>query len=71
MKWILIDVNNLPDGEVLAANFNKGKHGYKEKLIGYLYIKNSFSGLIIQCEDDHQVLEHCTHYIDIHKFDVE
>jgi len=64
MEWILIDKDNLPEGEVLAANFKKGTYGYSEKLIGYLY-----EDMI--CSSDDEQLENCTHYIEINKHDVE
>jgi hypothetical protein len=41
MEWIKIDKNNLPDGEVLSANFEIGTYGYKEKIIGYLSMDKS------------------------------
>lgn len=71
MEWIEIDKNSLPDDEVLAANFQKRTQGYKEKLIGYLHKENNSFGEVVQCEDEHQVLTHFTHYIPIHEFDVK
>ncbi len=71
MEWILIDKENLPEGEVLAANFKKGSYGYKEKLLGYLHLEDSSHGKTIRCENSFEELDDCTHYIDIHKFDVE
>ena len=65
MEWITIDINNLPEGEVLAANFKPYSYGYKEKLLGCIY---EDTGIAI-CESSNEVLENCTHYIDIDKFD--
>ena len=66
MKWIEINPEKLPEIEVLGANFKPGTYGYKEKLIGWLG-KNAEG---IYCDDEYQILENCTHYIDIHKFDI-
>lgn len=62
MNWIEI-TDILPTGEVLAGNFKAGTYGYSEKLLGRLYI----DGEVICCGNDNEVLENCTHYIDIHK----
>jgi hypothetical protein len=64
IKWLEIDPENLPENEVLAANFGGG-FGYKEKLIGYILVMEE--GL--QCESDHELLQGVTHYIDINAFD--
>jgi hypothetical protein len=66
MEWIQLKENELPDNEVLCANFRKGTYGFKKKLIGYVskYITGE-----INCSDENTVLENVTHYIDIHKFD--
>lgn len=66
MKWIKINKNELPENEVLAANFKEGTHGYKEKIIGYLYYEND----VILCEKDSAILKNCTHFIDIDKYDI-
>lgn len=66
MNWIPIDIDNVQSGEVLAANFKAGTHGYTEKLIGYLYIDEN----TVCCEGDEENLEGCTHYIDINKYDI-
>ena len=66
MEWILIDKSNLPEGEILAANFKPRTYGYKEKLLGYLHI----TGDSITCENENEVLGNCTHYIDLNKFDL-
>lgn len=68
MKWLPIDKDNLPKGEVLAANFTPSKYGYEYKIIGYLRINNDDGS--IECADDEGYLENCTHYIDLSKFDL-
>jgi len=65
MHWIEINKTNLPKGEVLSANFNPFSYGYKEKLLGFLYIEK---GIVI-ASNKNEVLENCTHFIDIHKHD--
>ena len=64
MEWIKIDKDNLPKNEVLAGNFKKGDFDYGGKLIGWLRVNDK--GII--CCESHELLEDCTHYIDIHKF---
>jgi hypothetical protein len=66
MKWININANKLPLGEVIAANFRPFTYGYKEKLIGSLYSKD---GMVV-CENEYELLENCTHYILLSKFDI-
>lgn len=65
--WNKIDVNNIPEEEVLAANFEPFTHGYKEKIVGSLYFD---TGKVV-CENEHEVLENCSHYLKIHDFDIE
>lgn len=67
MKWIKIDSKNLPEGEVLVANFKSGTYGYKEKVLGYLSIQNGYN---LECNSESELLENPTHYIDIHSFDI-
>lgn len=67
MEWIEINTENLPEKEVLAANFKKGEYGYKEKLLGYLHAESHGA---ITCENECEVLNNCTHYIDIHNHDI-
>ena len=67
IMWEKLDKNKLPKGEVLAANFKPGTYGYKEKCLGSLYLK--YDEII--CENEHEELGGCTHYIDIHKFDIQ
>lgn len=70
MEWIKIDKDNLPEGEVLAANFrqdqNTNKH-YGGKIVGYLKIWDSGA---LACENDTDII-FPTHYIDINKFDIK
>lgn len=68
MEWIKIDRNNLPDVEVLAANFKPETYGYTEKIIGYVALNDDG---IIFCESENEILENCTHYIEINKHDVK
>jgi len=67
MQWIAVDKNNLPEHEVLAANFMPDTFGYQEKMIGYLAI-NTEGHLCASSE--HEWLFNVTHYIDINKFDL-
>lgn len=70
MEWIPIDPENLPVGEVLAANFKVGSFGYREKMVGWLgNIRLNTSG--VYCDSEGGTLNDVTHYIDIHKFDVK
>lgn len=66
MIWIPIDPENLPVGEVLAANFEVGSNNYRKKLIGYL---ERVAGSVV-CDSEDTLIYDVTHYIDIHKFDV-
>lgn len=66
MRWKEIEVDNLPEGEILAANFKKGTMGYKEKHIGYL---SETTNNVIVCSSEDTELYDCTHYIDLHSFD--
>lgn len=60
MKWIEIDKDNLPEGEVLAANFHKGNFAYGKYLLGYLEKDEKD----IWCECQCEILQDPTHYID-------
>lgn len=66
MNWIKIDLENLPTGIVLAANFEEFTFGYKEKMIGSV---SQYNGVVV-CENDYDILDNVTHYIDINKFDL-
>ena len=66
MEWQKINKNRIPNSEVLSANFQPGTYGYREKLIGYLSIKDD----CIICENENESLENCSHYIDLQKFDL-
>ena len=63
MKWIKLDITNLPEGEILAANFKKGSKEHNRKIVGFLHKRNDY----IICENGRNLVEHCTHYIDINK----
>ena len=66
MEWIKLDMDNLPDNEVIAVCFENGSNFWAHKLIGYVFGNGEF----ISCEDgDSNLICDCTHYIDIHKFD--
>lgn len=65
-EWIPIDKDNLPEGEVLAACFDKTKDAYKRKVIGEIEIWERR----ICCRGDMPYLINCTHYIDINKYDI-
>lgn len=69
MEWQKIDPQALPLGEVLAANFEPRTYGYKEKLVGYLSLNRQHG--YVSCIQDGVELTSCTHYIDIHKFDIK
>lgn len=71
MKWIPIDPNDIPEGEVLAANFDPNTYGYKEKIIGKISTAMGTSGkdrLLV--ENDHETLYHVTHYIIMDQYDI-
>lgn len=70
MKWLKIDPDNLPKGEVLAACFDPASDHIGIKMIGILISV----GTVVKCfqkiaEGDLQIL--ATHYIYIHKHDDE
>jgi hypothetical protein len=69
MEWIPVTPDDLPGREVLAANFQKGTYGYKEKILGYLSA-NDDSVTGVSAEGESAALENVTHYVDIHKFDL-
>ncbi len=68
MKWKDIDKKRMPKETVLAANFGPSTYGYKEKLIGWLYVNEQG---VICCENEFEVLENCTHFILINHYDIE
>jgi len=68
MDWKEINTSDLPENEVLAANFKVKTYGYTEKLIGYLHINDA--GIIL-CESESEILENCTHYIDMSTYDIK
>ena len=71
MKWIEIDPANLPEGEVLAACFDKESSLRESKFCGIL---KYYSDLGIVCENEFDMfdtLENVTHYIPIPEFEEE
>ena len=68
MQWIAVDENNLPEHEVLAANFMPDTFGYQEKMIGWID-KDNRDGYVFATSENER-LDHVTHYIDINKFDL-
>lgn len=62
--WASINQQKLPKGEVLAGNFKKGTDGYREVMIGYI---RRYGPDRVVCENANEILEGCTHYVDVHK----
>lgn len=69
MEWIKLHKDKLPEHKVLAANFKEGTYGYTKKILGYVYYHEYDDNF--GCVDEHLMLENCTHYIDIDKYDIE
>lgn len=67
MEWIKLTKENEPEGEVLCANFQSKTYGYKEKIVGYLSINEEGYA---EAENEHEVLENVTHFIDLKLFDL-
>jgi hypothetical protein len=67
MQWVAIDENNLPENEVLAANFMPDTYGYREKIVGFICYDEDEG---ICASNEHEMLFSVTHYIDISKFDL-
>lgn len=67
MKWLKIDPDNLPTGEVLSACFEPHTAGHGQKMMGYI----SNTGACLVCDNESETLHDITHYIDIHKHDHE
>lgn len=55
IKWIPIDIENLPKEEVLAID------NTKDCLVGYLFY--TYSRNMVICDDDRTQLHGVTHYI--------
>lgn len=62
----ILDVNNLPQEEVVAANFKPRTMGFKEVLVGWLYYEED----IVSCRDEYQELLNVTHYMPIRDIDL-
>jgi hypothetical protein len=59
IDWVKLDEKYIPDGEILAGNFEKGSYGYKEAIIGFLrYCPNEK----FICENDFEILKNVTHW---------
>lgn len=75
MKWIKINPDELPNGEVLGACFDDLEATNKEKMIGRI-LKDEYNNPVIIAYDMNSP-EPCpmsfpvTHYIDIHNHDDE
>lgn len=68
MKWVEIDKENLPNGIVLAANFNPDTDDYKLKFLGILTLWDDDN---VTCGLGYRSIDNVTHYIDVDKFDLE
>jgi len=66
MEWIKIKKGEILEGKLLVANFKPHTYGYREKIIGYLREENE--GFV--CENEHEILNGATHYINIKQFDI-
>jgi len=67
MEWIEVDINNLPDGEVVAGSFD----GKNEHISIGVLIRSRELEERVDCEgasDYWHGLDGVTHYIDVHKF---
>lgn len=65
-RWISVE-ERLPEGEVLAANFAPGTHGYKEYIIGYVDEVKCTEPDWHRCKcyasNDHEILNDVTHWM--------
>jgi hypothetical protein len=68
MNWTPIDLNNLPQETVLAANFKPMSYGYKEKILGYVDFSKEEDCVV--CESENEMLLNVTHYIKINDYDL-
>ena len=66
MDWLKINRKKLPNNEILCANFKPHTYGYQEKMIGYVRVEND----IVLCENEWEILENVTHYIDLHAHNI-
>jgi len=58
MIWKKIDPENLPKGEVVAANFKEANYWYLKKLLGKIYVDTYGA----YCKSDTEVSVYVTHY---------
>jgi len=59
-KWISVD-DELPKGECIALNGDKGTYGYGEMIIGYVSYDNVYK--YYMAENDHEALFNVTHWM--------
>ena len=71
LQWHKIDPDNLPEHEVLAVNFTPDTLGYKKKMLGEIRKSLLREGKITCTSKQGGILLNCTHYIDIHQYDLE
>lgn len=64
--WHEIIGNDLPQEEVMAANFIPRTYGFKEILVGWLEKDDD----MIICRDEYQELPNVSHYIPIRNIDL-
>lgn len=64
--WKKVNKEHLPEGKVLAANFEPRTFGYREMIIGYLALK----GDTVLCDSEHEELNGVTHFILIDDLDI-
>lgn len=67
VRWVKIDRENLPKGEVLTICLNEKSRFYKERFYGKL--RTYYNQFI--CSSSHSSLINVTHYLDISKIEVE
>lgn len=64
-NWIELDINNLPNEEVLIAAFSDYSEFYGAKIVGYVEVQK---GIIVGFSSYNvDTLRHCTHYCSIPK----
>lgn len=65
-KWISVS-QQTPKEEVLAANFAKGTHGYKEQIVGYVYEDSQSKSSGYCAESGSEILLNVTHWMPLPK----
>lgn len=61
-EWIALTNENMPTGEVIAANFAEGTYGYGEMIIGYI-CKECGKENKFFAESEAETLWNVTHYM--------